>query len=148
MHILLWWLRSRHQTILSHCILYNYSTLSTVQPDDGHYRKPKHVVPILSHLCYKYINSCVLTTLYTVLYFYVISYEYRRAWKEAERRREPVCFCTLHWQTVLCSNVVDFVGAVVLHGLAGQVEAYLNVRLCSLEHVSGEIFIGGCWSHV
>ena len=46
--------------------------------------------------------------------------------------------------TVLCSNVVDIVGAVVLHSLAGQVEAYLNVRLCSLERVSQEIFIGGC----
>ena len=31
---------------------------SIVQPDDGHYRRPKHVAASLSRLCYKYIYSC------------------------------------------------------------------------------------------
>jgi len=68
-YILLWWSISRYQAILLHCILYSYSTLSIVQPDDGHYRRPKHVVASFSHQCYKYIYSCVLTTLCTILYF-------------------------------------------------------------------------------
>ena len=29
--------RSRHQTTRLLCILYSYSTVSTAQPDDGHY---------------------------------------------------------------------------------------------------------------
>jgi len=52
----------------TYCILYTYSTLSTVQLDNGNYRRSKHVVASLSHLCYKYICSCVLTTFCTILY--------------------------------------------------------------------------------
>ena len=36
-------------------VIFQSSTLSIVQPDDGHYRRTKHVVASFSHLCYKYI---------------------------------------------------------------------------------------------
>jgi len=66
--ILLWWPRSHHQTILLHCILHSYSTLSTVQPDGGHYRSQNMQLLALAIYATN-ISIVVLTTLYTVSYF-------------------------------------------------------------------------------
>jgi hypothetical protein len=75
---------SGYKTLLE--IAYLYTSYSVLQPDEGRYRRAKHVVHLARYLGY-YTFSCVSTAFYFILRYFVSHLKVRGLPKDPVIRR-------------------------------------------------------------